>query len=260
MFGLILFGIVVLIAVIVLFMSVVHINTGSATAPTATVAPTVTPIPTVVQSPIPTAPAVASQPSASEKAASMAACAPFLTAGQDPKGAKKWGKPPKVVMDTGKQYQVKMYTDKGTITAAMLAKDAPTTANNFLFLSCKGFYNNVIFHRVISGFMIQGGDPLGTGTGGPGYTIPDEKVARPYEIGDLAMANTGQPNSGGSQFFIIQGSQGVSLPQSYSLFGHVTQGQNVVDAIATAPVHSSNGESSAPNNPVHIRTITVQVS
>ena len=92
--------------------------------------------------------------------------------------------------------------------------------------------------------MIQGGDPTGTGTGGPGYAIPDEKPTRSYAIGDLAMANSG-PNTGGSQFFIIQGAQGVALSSqpNYSLFGHVTHGQNVVNAIATAPAHMLSGGS-----------------
>ena len=110
------------------------------------------------------------------------------------------------------------------------ASTAPMTVNNFVFLANKGFYNCVIFHRVIPGFMDQTGDPTGTGTGGPGYTIPDEyppkaaNAADQYPLGSVAMANTGQPHTGGSQFFIVAGAQGESLPNSYSLFGQVTSG------------------------------------
>ncbi|MGH2391724.1 MAG: peptidylprolyl isomerase, partial [Chloroflexota bacterium] len=174
--------------------------------------------------------------------------------------AKQWGAPPKQVIDASKHYQVKIYTDKGVITADILPKLAPITANNFIFLSCNGFYDDLDFHRTIPDFMIQGGDPKGDGTGGPGYQFQDEKVARPYTVGSLAMANSG-PNTNGSQFFIIQGSEGVSLPQQYNLFGQVTRGMNVVDKIVNAPAHAgSDGETSAPDSPVHIKTVTVQVS
>jgi len=152
-----------------------------------------------------------------------------------------------------------MYTENGTITADILPKIAPITANSFIFLSCSGFYDGVIFHRTIPGFMIQGGDPKGDGTGGPGYSFKDEPVARGYMAGDFAMANAG-PNTSGSQFFVIQGPQGVGLPPSYNLFGHVTRGENVVDAIVNGPAHSNGGgETSAPDKPVHIRAVTVQV-
>ena len=109
--------------------------------------------------------------------------------------------------------------------------------NNFVFLADKGYYHCVIFHRVIPTFMDQTGDPTGTGTGGPGYTIADEypakasKAADQYPLGSVAMANTGSPNTGGSQFFIVAGPEGESLPNSYSLFGQVSSGMNVVDKI-----------------------------
>jgi cyclophilin family peptidyl-prolyl cis-trans isomerase len=264
-------GVVILVAIIAAVVAIVNSNNSSSSA-SATVTPAATAVaqaaatvaPAGTAQPIPIAPLIASAPSAAEVAASKKACGPFLTAGQKPQGNKQWGSPPKQVIDKSKHYQVKLYTDKGTITANMLTTLAPITTNNFIFLSCNGFYDNVVFHRTVPDFMIQGGDPLGTGTGGPGYTIPDEKVARAYQVGDFAMANTGQPNSGGSQFFIIQGSQGVALPPSYSLFGHVTSGMNVVDAIVNAPAHSAanspDNTPSSPNNPVHIRTVTVQVS
>jgi len=212
--------------------------------------------------PIPKAPLVASLPAAAEVSASKAACAPFLAAGQSKQGAKQWGAPPKQVIDPSKHYQITMYTEKGTITADILPKIAPITANSFIFLSCNGFYDGLTFHRTVTGFVIQGGDPKGDGTGGPGYQFKDETVARGYEAGDFAMANSG-PNTNGSQFFIIQGAQGAALPGSYNLFGHVTKGENVVDAIVSAPAHSVAGSPdtspSTPDKPVHIRAVTVQV-
>jgi cyclophilin family peptidyl-prolyl cis-trans isomerase len=128
-------------------------------------------------------------------------------------------------------------TTAGTFDVALDAKTAPTTVNNFVFLADKGYYHCVIFHRVIPGFMDQTGDPTGTGDGGPGYTIKDENpakasnAAQQYPLGSVAMANTGQPNSGGSQFFVVAGAQGESLPNTYALFGSVTSGMNVVDTI-----------------------------
>ena len=109
--------------------------------------------------------------------------------------------------------------------------------NNFVFLANKGYYHCVIFHRVIPSFMDQTGDPTGTGTGGPGYTIPDENppkatnASQQYPLGSVAMANTGTPHSGGSQFFIVAGPEGESLPNSYALFGAVTSGMDVVTTI-----------------------------
>jgi cyclophilin family peptidyl-prolyl cis-trans isomerase len=248
-------GAIVVVVVIVAVILAVKNGGSSSASPTATPGSA-----SVAGSPVPTAPLVASAPSSAEVAASARFCKPFLSAGQSPEGKNHWAKPPKMVINTSKIYQVKLYTDSGVITADILPKLAPITANNFIFLACNGFYNHSYFHRVIPGFMIQGGDPTGTGSGGPGYQFKDEKVARPYQIGDLAMANAG-PNTNGSQFFIIQGASGTSLPRSYNLFGHVVAGQNVVDAIASAPTHTNaQGENSAPNTPVHIRTITLQVS
>jgi cyclophilin family peptidyl-prolyl cis-trans isomerase len=247
----------VLVAVVVIIAAIalaVQHGSGSSAPATPTPAPSNTAVPTLPAGPM---------PAAAEVASSRTACAPFLSAGRQPKGNHQWGMPPKLVIDPAKHYQVKIYTNKGVITADILPKLAPDTANNFIFLSCNGFYDGVIFHRIVPGFMIQGGDPTGTGTGGPGYEFNDEKVARAYQIGDLAMANSG-PNTNGSQFFIMQGPQGTSLPPSYNLFGHVTAGQSVVDAIAKAPAHMLAGgvdtTPSAPDQPVHIQAITVQVS
>jgi cyclophilin family peptidyl-prolyl cis-trans isomerase len=149
----------------------------------------------------------------------------------------KYSSAPPMTIDTSKTYTATVKTTTGTFDIALDAKTAPQTVNNFVFLARKGYYHCVIFHRVIPNFMDQTGDPTGTGQGGPGYTIPDEnppKASTPssqYPLGSVAMANTGQPHSGGSQFFIVAGPQGESLPNSYALFGSVTSGMNVVDTI-----------------------------
>jgi len=149
----------------------------------------------------------------------------------------KWSSAPATIIDASKAYSATVKTDVGTFVIALDAKDAPQTVNNFVFLAQHHFFDCVIFHRVIPGFVDQTGDPTGTGSGGPGYTIADEfpaKASNPadqYPLGSVAMANTGQPHSGGSQWFIIAGTQGESLPNSYSLFGHVTSGMSVVEKI-----------------------------
>ena len=149
----------------------------------------------------------------------------------------KYSSAPAMTIDTSKTYTATVVTTAGTFDIALDAKTAPITVNNFVFLADKGYYHCVIFHRVIPGFMDQTGDPTGTGEGGPGYTIKDENPAKAanasqqYPLGSVAMANTGQPNSGGSQFFIVAGPQGESLSNSYALFGSVTSGMNVVDTI-----------------------------
>ncbi|MFA5175358.1 MAG: peptidylprolyl isomerase [Patescibacteria group bacterium] len=138
---------------------------------------------------------------------------------------------------------VKIQTNKGDITIELFLDDAPNTVNNFLSLAKKGFYDGVIFHRVISGFMIQGGDPTGTGSGGPGYKFADElnpntsSYQRGYARGVVAMANSG-PNTNGSQFFIMH--KDYPLPNSYTIFGRVISGIETVDAIAAAKTDSSD--------------------
>ncbi|NQV12615.1 peptidylprolyl isomerase [Candidatus Uhrbacteria bacterium] len=124
-------------------------------------------------------------------------------------------------------------TSKGDVTVELFGEESPMTVSNFLVLANTGFYDGIIFHRVIEGFMIQGGDPTGTGTSGPGYKFADELGGEhtTYPPGTLAMANSG-PNTNGSQFFIMHGA--VSLPNAYTIFGQVTEGQATVDAIATS--------------------------
>ena len=148
-----------------------------------------------------------------------------------------------------------LHTNHGDIELDFFDEDAPKTVSNFTDLAGKGFYDGVIFHRIIRDFMIQGGDPTGTGRGGPGYRFNDEPVRRAYEPGIVAMANAGQ-NTNGSQFFIVHGDNGRSLPPNYTIFGRVTSGMDVVNAIATAPTQPG-GEGSTPVNPATITHVTV---
>ncbi len=150
-----------------------------------------------------------------------------------------------------------MRTSAGPIRLELFEEDAPKTVGNFKKLAQDGFYDGVIFHRVIKDFMIQGGDPTGTGTGGPGYRFPDERVNRRYERGIVAMANAG-PNTNGSQFFICHGRNAESLPPNYTIFGRVTEGLDVVDAIANVPTQSSGrGERSTPTEDLRIESVEI---
>ena len=153
---------------------------------------------------------------------------------------------PPTCIDATKTYTATMVTDAGTITIMLDAKDAPKTVNNFVFLAGYHYYDGIAFHRVIPGFVDQGGDPTGTGSGGPGYEFADElpKSASQYVAGSVAMANSGA-NTNGSQFFIVVGSGGSQLTASYSLFGQVTGGMNVVTAI------NNDGASSGTPTKVH---------
>ena len=143
----------------------------------------------------------------------------------------QWNKPPEMEIDTTKTYNVSIETEQGTIELELYPEYAPKTVNNFVFLAKQGFYNGVTFHRVISNFMIQGGDPTGSGAGGPGYRFEDEFSGNPlkHEKGVISMANAG-PNTNGSQFFITHGPQ-PHLDGRHTVFGKVTNGQNVVDAV-----------------------------
>jgi peptidylprolyl isomerase len=169
---------------------------------------------------------------------------------------KQWKSAPDMVIDPAKRYTAEMVTSMGAMTIALDPIAAPKTVNNFVFLAREGFYDGVIFHRVIQGFVAQGGDPEGSGRGGPGYRFEDElpKAGR-YEVGSLAMANAG-PNTNGSQFFIISGPSGVRLPPQYSLFGKVVKGLEVVDAIEKVPT----GAGDRPKDDVVIQSVTITES
>ena len=159
----------------------------------------------------------------------------------------------KMSIDTTKKYTAIMKTTAGDIELELFADKTPITVNNFVTLSNKNFYDNVIFHRTIKGFMIQGGDPTGTGSGGPGYKFADEKFDGEYTRGTLAMANAG-PNTNGSQFFIMHKDN--PLPKNYVIFGKVIKGIETVDAIAEAPT-KQEGEGSSPVNPVKIISVSI---
>lgn len=149
-----------------------------------------------------------------------------------------------------------MNTNAGPIEIELHDEDAPKTVENFRKLAGEGFYDDLTFHRVIADFMIQGGCPEGTGRGGPGYRFADE-LPEPgrYEVGSLAMANAG-PDTNGSQFFVVSGPQGVSLPPSYALFGKLIDGLDVLEAIQSV----KTGRGDRPTDDVVINSITVTES
>jgi len=158
-------------------------------------------------------------------------------------------------IDPSKRYTAKMQTSKGEMTIALDAGAAPRAVNSFVFLARNGYYDGIIFHRIIPGFMAQGGDPTGTGRGGPGYQFIDELPAPGrYEIGSVAMANAG-PNTNGSQFFIISGQDGVRLPPSYSLFGKVVSGSETITALDAVGTRSGS-----PSERVTIDSVTITES
>ena len=150
--------------------------------------------------------------------------------GSSPRTA-RFDEAPPMCIDPAKRYTAHMVTNKGEMTIALDPIAAPKTVNNFVFLARYHYFDGIIFHRVVPGFVLQGGDPEGTGRGGPGYRMADErpKPGR-YELGSLAMANAG-PNTNGSQFFVISGPSGIRLPPAFSLFGKVIKGLETVTAI-----------------------------
>ncbi len=167
--------------------------------------------------------------------------------------AGKYSAPPPMTIDTNKTYVATIKTDKGDIMVELNAKAAPQTVNNFVFLAREHFYDGTTFHRVIPGFVAQGGDPTGTGTGGPGYTIPDEQNDLKHEEGVIAMAKSSAPNSAGSQFYITLAPQ-PSLDGHYTVFGKVTAGMDVVKSLT--PRDPSKGGNLPPGD--KIQTITIE--
>jgi peptidylprolyl isomerase len=162
---------------------------------------------------------------------------------------------PSIQIDQNKNYTAVLKTSEGNIEIALNAKETPITTNNFIYLAKNNFYDSTIFHRVIKGFMIQGGDPTGTGSGGPGYQFNDEKFSGEYIRGTVAMANAG-PNTNGSQFFIMH--EDNPLPPNYVIFGKVVKGMDVVDKIASAQVErNSSGEMSKPVNSVIVKSVVI---
>jgi cyclophilin family peptidyl-prolyl cis-trans isomerase len=160
---------------------------------------------------------------------------------------------PPMIIDTGKRYVATMVTSHGTMVIALDPLAAPKTVNSFVFLSRYHYYDGIVFHRVIPGFVLQGGDPTGTGSGGPGYRFADELPETDrYKVGSLAMANAG-PDTNGSQFFVISGPDGVRLPPLYSLFGEVVSGQDVIAAIDAVGTRSGT-----PTERVVIESVSIE--
>jgi cyclophilin family peptidyl-prolyl cis-trans isomerase len=169
-------------------------------------------------------------------------------------------KAPKMTIDPKKTYTATVVTSCGTIQLQLFAKDAPITVNNFVFLANQHFYDGLTFHRIVKGFVIQGGDPKGDGSGSPGYQFKDElNNDLKYDVGTLAMANSGK-NTNGSQFFIVSGQQGTTLPKSYTIFGKVTMGTDVVTAIEDIPTTSTSTRQDIPTQTVYILKVTISTS
>lgn len=163
--------------------------------------------------------------------------------------------PPAMRIDPAKTYTGTIETNKGPIEIELYPEDAPQTVNNFVCLAEDGYFDATPFHRIVKGFVIQGGDPTGTGTGGPGYRFNDEPVKKDYERGILAMANAG-PNTNGSQFFLISGPSGVRLPPQYNHFGKITEGLDILDRMEKV----ATGPGDRPREDVVINRVTITES
>ncbi len=172
---------------------------------------------------------------------------------------------PTLKLDPGKTYRAAMVTNCGTFTITLDVKRAPKTSASFVYMARQGLYDNTIFHRIVQGFVIQGGDPLGTGQGGPGYKVveaPPQDLR--YTKGVVAMAKTEieDPGTSGSQFYVVTASD-AQLPPDYALLGKVTGGQDVVDVIAVVPTQVTNPDPARqerPVNPVVLRRVTISES
>lgn len=157
--------------------------------------------------------------------------APTPAGEETPLASKTYAAEPPMTIDPAKQYTATIHTEVGDLKLELYPQDAPRHVNNFVFLAREGFYNGVTFHRVIPGFVAQAGDPTGTGSGGPGYNIPDEVNKREFLDGTLGMAKTAAPNSAGSQWFICYAPQ-PNLNGNYTVFGQLIEGRDVLDKIA----------------------------
>ena len=192
-----------MISIILVLVTLSFVSCGEAAAPTPAPAPAPTPAPAQPPEP-PSEPVVKPEP-------------------------KTYSEPPQMMIDTSKKYTAVIVTEKGSLVLELFAKDVPVTVNNFVFLATEGFYNGSTFHRVIPGFMVQGGDPSGTGRGGPGYEFEDEFTDHKHVAGALSMANKG-PNTNGSQFFITFTPQH-ALDGKHTVFGQLTEGTDVLESL-----------------------------
>lgn len=174
-------------------------------------------------------------------------------------GYPQWSSAPEMKIDPSKSYYATIETNRGDIVIELYADVAPTTVNNFVCLATEDYYDGVVFHRIMRDFMIQTGDPTGTGRGGPGYQIPDELPGEDlnYVTGSVAMANAG-PNTNGSQFFISHANNSATLQKNYTIFGQVVEGVDVVNRIAEIPVGPSDtGEVSKPAATITILDVEI---
>jgi len=206
--------------------------------------------------------AVKPKPAATPPGGPAGVYTPPPTAAPAPGNQKQWKEAPAMQIDVNRQYSAIIKTSLGDIEIELFAQDAPKTVNNFVFLAKEGFYEGVKFHRIMKDFMVQTGDPKGTGGGGPGYRFNDElPVKRSYDPGMVAMANAG-PNTNGSQFFICNGAscRNLNTMPNYTQFGMVKAGMDVLEKISNVEVGpSASGEFSAPKVPPVINSIIIDV-
>jgi cyclophilin family peptidyl-prolyl cis-trans isomerase len=210
------------------------------------------------------APAESTSPAASASTTAASPCAANLntTPNTATSGtAKQWKSPPAMTIDKNKTYCAVVYTNKGNFTLQLFAKDAPLTVNNFVFLAKENYFNGIVFHRIIQSFMVQTGDPTGTGRGGPGYKFADElKTPYKYDQGTVAMANSG-PNTNGSQFFICTeaGCGGLNNTPDYTIFAIVVSGMDTIKKIAATPVQADpiSGQVTSPKEKVMITSVQI---
>ena len=243
------FGIIVPVAVAILVLIIVAVNAGddnddagTTTAPVATDAPLTSDVPSDTATPTSTPTSVEGQlPCPAED-------------GSSPK-TQAFAAAPPLCIDTEAVYVATVTTNKGEFTVELDASVAPQTVNNFVYLARYRYYDGLTCHRIIPGFVVQCGDPSGNGTGGPGYSFADELPAEgAYQLGSLAMANSGA-DTNGSQFFIITGQNGVTLPPKYSLFGQVTEGFDTT----VKSMEAAGSESGAPAETITIESVVISV-
>ena len=185
-------------------------------------------------------------------ATSPAGCPPAEGTGTQ---TQQFDAPPPDCLTPGVTYEAIVTTNKGEFTIVLDPESAPVATNNFVFLARNQYYDNTVCHRIIPNFVVQCGDPTGTGTGGPGYTIVDEPPAPgQYQVGSIAMAKTVQPDSAGSQFFVISGTDGAALPPDYALFGQVTAG---LDSTVAAMAAAGTPGDGVPSEPIEIQSIRI---
>jgi cyclophilin family peptidyl-prolyl cis-trans isomerase len=202
--------------------------------------------------------AVTFTPTAAQAALDGSACWPEGALTGVSGGTMSWSQPPATIIDPAQSYTASLDTTAGTILIQLDAANAPIATNNFICLALAGYYLGTDFHRIFSDYLIQGGDPSGTGTGSPGYSIPSDPTLGPYPIGSVAMANA-VPNQNGSQFFIAAADLTGAIPASYPVFGQVTGGMDVVQTISQGAVQAqADGEQSKPVEPVMVTNVTIE--